>query len=62
LSEQLLIKEEDVWTDEELEEFYEGWSEWATRESIKCTQCKETSWSNVEFIEPEANRYVKHEL
>lgn len=60
LARDLLIQEEEFWDDEDLEEFYDGWPEWATRESIKCTQCGSTAWSHVEFIEPEADKYIKH--
>jgi len=56
-----MIKEEDWWTDEELEEFYEGWGVWANRSAIHCVQCEAEAWRNVEFVSEEEERILERE-
>jgi len=57
------LKVEDWWTDEEVEEFYEGWGVWANRSAIHCPNCDAVKWENVHFVsEEEEKRLEKEEL
>lgn len=47
------IKEEDWWTDEELEEFYSGWAVWANRSATHCPYCGAVSWNDIRFVSDE---------
>jgi len=66
----LVVDEQDWWTDEDIENFYSGWPEWANRYAIKCPQCGETKWGPVEFVieeeeegeEPAHKAHLKEDL
>jgi len=45
----LFIREEEWWSDEELDEFYEGWPEWANRSSVHCPSCDAVAWKGPAF-------------
>jgi len=45
----LLLLEEDFWTDAQVEEFFEGWVEFANRLKLKCIYCGSDRWSHVDF-------------
>jgi len=55
------LQEEDFWTDEELEEFYEGWGVWANRSAVHCPKCGSVNWKDVQFVsEQEEKEIEKH--
>jgi len=56
-----MIKEEDWWTDQELEEFYEGWGEWANRSAVHCEACEAVAWRNVEFVSEAEEKKLEKE-
>jgi len=59
----LVVDEQDWWTDEDLENFYSGWPEWANRMAIKCPHCEATKWGPVEFVtQEEEEAHLKEEL
>jgi len=56
-----LIQIEDWWSDQEVEEFFEGWAEWANRYAIHCVDCGSTRWDNVEFVSEEQEKTIEKE-
>lgn len=56
-----LIQIEDWWTDVEVEEFFEGWAEWANRYAIHCVDCGSPKWSNVEYVTEEEEKKIEAE-
>jgi len=46
----VVLDEEDWWTDTELENFYLGWPEWANCYGVKCPVCKSTNWKEVDYV------------
>jgi uncharacterized protein YoxC len=54
----IVIDEEEWWTDVDVENFYLGWPEWANRYAVKCPQCEATNWVGPDFVSTE----VEHKL
>jgi len=46
---QLNLIEENFWSDAEVEEFWQGWAEYANHMKLHCTECGGNEWSGVAF-------------
>jgi len=45
----LNLVEENFWSDKEVEEFWEGWVEYANHMKLHCLNCGASQWTGVEF-------------
>ncbi len=44
-----------------MEEFFEGWAEWANRYAIHCVDCGSTHWKGVEFVSENEEKKIEQE-
>jgi len=54
-----LIKEENWWTDDDIEEFYGGWPVWANRSAVHCPKCDAVKWKSVEFVSDDEEKRLE---